>query len=71
MAISTKVITMRQGNKEDYQASKMLAGELAVINDAEELHFSPKSGKSIRVATENDLKDSLRITEKNVFASVF
>ena len=57
MAISTKVITMRQGNKADYQASKMLAGELAVINDTEELHFSPKSGKSIRVATEDDLKE--------------
>lgn len=56
MAISTRVITMRQGSKADFQSSKMLSGELAVINDAEELHFSPKTGKSIRVATENDLK---------------
>jgi hypothetical protein len=57
MAISTKVITMRQGNKADYQPSKMLSGELAVINDSEELHFSPKTGKSIRVATEKDVEE--------------
>lgn len=57
MDIKTQTITMRQGNKSDYQPSKMLSGELAVINDAEELHFSPKTGKSIRVATENDIKE--------------
>lgn len=57
MAIKTQTITMRQGNKSDYQPSKMLSGELAVINDTEELHFSPKTGKSIRVATENDIKE--------------
>lgn len=48
---------MRQGNRADYQPSKMLSGELAVINDAEELHFSPKTGKSVRVATEKDVEE--------------
>ena len=57
MAIKTQTITMRQGNKSDYQPSKMLSGELAVINDSEELHFSARTGQSIRVATERDVEE--------------
>lgn len=55
MAITTKVITMRQGNAADYQATNMKSGELAVINDTAELRFAYADGQDKRVATEDDI----------------
>lgn len=49
---------MRQGSQADWEAnkSKILAGELAVVNDSEELYFAPKDGKPKRVANEDDVE---------------
>lgn len=61
MAITTKRITMRQGNVADWQPEKMQSGELAITNDAEELYYTPKTGKTIKVARADDLE---RVTAK-------
>lgn len=57
MAITTKRITMRQGSAADWEANKtkILSGELAIVNDTEEAYFSPSDGKSKRLATEDDV----------------
>lgn len=49
---------MRQGSQADWEAnkSKILAGELAVVNDSEELYFAPKDGNPKRVADEDDIE---------------
>lgn len=55
MAITTKRITMRQGNEADWKPEKMLSAEMAVIKDKKELHFAYADGKTKRVATEDDI----------------
>lgn len=57
MAITTKRITMRQGNEADWKPEKMLSAEMAVIKDKKELHFAYADGKTKRVATEEDISE--------------
>jgi hypothetical protein len=59
MAITTKRITMRQGTAAEWEQNKtkMFAGEIAIVTDAEEAYFTPKDGKPKRLATEDDIED--------------
>ena len=54
-------IKMRRGNKNDLDRSKLVAGEIAVCLDEDEVYVSQGNGDTIELATKDDLENIIAI----------
>ncbi|NLZ94264.1 MAG: hypothetical protein GX921_00365 [Bacteroidales bacterium] len=63
-------IRIRRGNQVDFDKNKLVQGELAIVQDAGELHFCYGAGNTKRLATREDLQEMLDMSDTSFSALV-